>query len=185
MRSCTLVFGLLISHAIFGQARHQLSAGFTGVVRLRGNSYDAGNRPGFGGAYGLRAHRYFQIDLGLEVVPRPIGAGACCRYVKNAGDILYLIPFGGRLVLGPEDGRWEIDVGGGAAYMNHHVGNQAPGISPGASGAGGYGLAGGNSALRKGSRLRLGGHAKFYRFGLNGFTPARYLTLAAEFSFRF
>lgn len=185
MRITTLAIIALFSQVLFGQVQHQVSVDFNGMFRLGDNSYDVRNRPGFGGAYGLRAHRHFQLDIGVEFVPRPIGTSACCRYVDNAADNLYLVPFGGRFVLGPADGRWEFGIGGGGAYMNHRVGKQAPGFSSGASGAGGYALASGNAALRKGSRFRIGGTARIYRFGLNGFTPARLLTVGPEVIFRF
>lgn len=187
MRTLPLLLAIFLCHLMYGQAvpRHQLSAGFIGEFRLGSNSYNIRNRAGFSTAYGLRAHRLFQFDLGGEYIPRPVGASACCRYVDNANDRLFLLPVGGRLVLGPTDGRWAFGFGGGGAYMNHHVGNKAPDITPGASGGGWYALVSGSTSLGQGSRFSIGGTVRWYRFGLDGFTPGRFLTIGPELTFRF
>jgi hypothetical protein len=185
----TLPFLLAISwcHLVLAQVvpNHQLSAGFIGEFRLGSNSYNIRNRPGVSMAYGLRAYRLFQLDAGVEYIPRPVGASACCRYVDNANDSLFLAPIGGRLVLGPRDGRWAFGFGGGGAYMNHHVGNKAPDVTPGASGGGWYALVSGNASLGQASHLRLGGTLRWYRFGLDGFSPGRFLTVGPELTWLF
>lgn len=169
-----------------GIPRHTLTAGFLGEFRLARNSYYLRARPGVNAAYGLRVHRLFQIDVGMDWVPRPLGSSVCCRDVDNAADHLFLVPIGGRLVLGPRHGRWTFSLGGGAAYMNHKVGRELPGYSlDGISGSGGYALVHGSFALGRSGHYRLGGTSRLYLIDLGPFVRGRILTVGPELNFTF
>ena len=119
------------------------------------------NAPGYSIDYGLRPRRWFMLDLGFSQIVRPVGASVCCEYSTNANDQLFLIPFGGRYVWEPRNSRLRLTIGGGGAYLNHTLGNQAGGVV-GFSGWGGQVVASGDYTLTKSGRLRLGLTARYY-----------------------
>jgi hypothetical protein len=81
-----------------------------------------GNAPGISVGYGYRFHRYFQADLGLDVL---FGAADVEDYL-NTGigyfrikDREYFVPLGGRAIIPVFSGRLLFSGGGGAAWMKY------------------------------------------------------------------
>jgi hypothetical protein len=116
--------------------------------------------PGYSVDYGFRPRRWLMLDAGFEQIVRPVGSAVCCEYSTSADDQLYLVPFGARYVWEPR-GRVRFTVGGGGAYLNHHVGNEDGG-AVGFSGWGGQFVASGEYSLTRSGRLRLGVVARYY-----------------------
>ena len=167
--------------------QHQLSVGLIGAFRVGEDSYEVRNRPGVGVAYGLRVHRLFQLDAGLEWVPRPVGEVVSRDLTGSLDDHLFLVPIGVRFVVAPRESRWSFGLGGGGAYVNHKVGLGAgrPFFPSGVSGGGAYALANTSVALGSNSRFRLGGTARIYWFSQGRFKPGRFLTVGPELTFTF
>jgi hypothetical protein len=117
--------------------------------------------PGYSVDYGFRPQRWLMLDVGFEQIVHPIGSSVCCEYSRNAGDQLFLIPFGARYVWEPRTSRLRLTVGGGGAYLDHAIGNQAGG-AVGFSGWGGQVVASGDYTVTKSGRLRLGVTARYY-----------------------
>lgn len=80
------------------------------------------DRPGISIGYGYRFQRYFQADVGLDVV---FGAAEVRDYLETElgplriRDRQFFIPFGGRAILPLARGRVLISGGGGGAYMRY------------------------------------------------------------------
>ncbi|MGE5645313.1 MAG: hypothetical protein ACM336_05925 [Acidobacteriota bacterium] len=80
------------------------------------------NKPGIDIAYGYRFNRYFQADLGLDMV---FGAAHVDDFLDTAlgpvriRDRQYFVPLGGRAILPLAGGRVLIAGGGGGAYMRY------------------------------------------------------------------
>jgi hypothetical protein len=134
--------------------------------------------PGFSVDYGIRLRRGLMLEAGFNQIVRPIGSSVCCEYAKNADDELFLVPFGARYVFEPRNSRLRLTLGGGGAYLNHTVGNQAGG--PGFAGWGGQFVASGDCRVTRSSRLRVGLMARYYfaspkpsvNFGTPGVNPS-------------
>jgi hypothetical protein len=135
--------------------------------------------PGFSAGYGFRPRRWLMLEAGFAQIVRPIGSSICCEYSRNADDQLFLVPFGARYVWEPGSRRLRLTVGGGGAYLNHTVGNQAGGVA-GFFGWGGQFVASGDYAVTQSGRLRVGVSARYYfaspkpsvSFGPPGFNPS-------------
>jgi hypothetical protein len=117
--------------------------------------------PGFSIDYGFRPRRWLTLEAGFTQIVRPVGSSVCCEYATNANDQLFIVPFGGRYVWEPPNGRLRLTVGGGGAYLNHTVGNQNGG-TVGFSGWGGQFVASGDYAMTRSGRFRLGATARYY-----------------------
>ena len=117
--------------------------------------------PGFSIDYGFRPRRWLTLEAGFDQIVRPIGSSVCCEYSTNANDELFLVPFGARYVWEPRSTPLRLTVGGGGAYLNHAVGNQAGG-TVGFSGWGGQFVASGDYAVTRSGRLRIGVSARYY-----------------------
>jgi hypothetical protein len=80
------------------------------------------NRPGITIGYGYRFDRYFQADLGLDMV---FGAAHVRDYLNTdfgplrIRDRQFFVPFGGRAILPLIHGRLLISGGGGGAYLRY------------------------------------------------------------------
>jgi hypothetical protein len=148
--------------------------------------------PGFGVDYGFRPRRWLMLETGFNQIVRPIGSSGCC----DADDELFLVPFGARYVWEPRNSRLRLTLGGGGAYLNHTIGNQA-GEAVGFAGWGGQFVASGDYGVTRSSRLRLGLMARYYfaspkpsvDFGPPGFNPSDTLHIflvgpEVTFSFR-
>jgi hypothetical protein len=123
------------------------------------------------------------LEIGLEQVVRPTGSSVCCRYVDNADDELYLVPFGVRYFWQPRATRWGLSVGGGGAYANHAVGSQpyGGGVFSG-SAWGAQAVAAGDRAFTRSGRLRLGVQARFYYLDLSRYQKGRLFTIGPIFT---
>ena len=81
--------------------RHNLAVGFGGAFPVGGDYSGWRNRPELCLGYGLRLHRHFQADAGVETVFRPTGV-ILARTSFDTKDTLFLIPFGGRVMATPK-----------------------------------------------------------------------------------
>lgn len=169
-----------------GFPRHTLSGGFVEAFRFGTSSYFLKTTPGITAGYGFRFHRHFQVDAGIDWLPRAVGDSVCCRYIDNARDNLFLFSFGGRAVFGPDGGRWEVVAGAGGACMHHSIPDEVePYIGPTRDAGGGYAVAGGDVGFGRNRRYRLGIFSKVYLIHVNRYQRARIVTLAPQFSIRF
>ena len=164
---------------------HDLSAGFRYDVKVGQNSYNLGDSPGYSVKYAYRPRRWLALEAGVEQIVRPIGSSVCCRYVTSADDELFLAPFGARYVWEPEGRRIRLSLGGGGAYLNHTIGNEACCYSGGASGWGGQAVASGDYALTRSGRFRAGLTARYYYVPVSPYVNARLLTVGPDFTFSF
>jgi hypothetical protein len=165
---------------------HDLSAGFRYEVKLGQNSYHLDNRPGYAVKYSYRPLRWLAFEAGLEQIPRPIGAGACCEYITNANDELFLVTFGLRYVWEPKGSRVRLSAGGGGAYLNHAVGQELPSFGVvSASGWGGQFVAAGDYRLTRSGRFRAGLTVRDYYIKIAQYVTARILTVGPDFTFSF
>jgi len=111
-------------------------------------------------SYGLRVHRNFQADVGLESI---IGSFEVCCYSREthyATAAFLLVPFGGRIVIPNE--RVDFYAGGGLARS--HYTNSLSNYLELFGGWGGYALIGGSTRFRGSNRVRGGGSARYYNF---------------------
>lgn len=155
--------------------------------------------------YGYRWKSWLQADAGLDTV---FGAARVRDFIPTElgylriRDFQFLIPFGGRLVLPVDDGRWLLSAGGGGAYMRYSERLRQPSSyyrfeCPDCAARGGWGtyaLAGASRALDRYQMFRLGVTAKLYRGhtdgGALGAVPAvkttdRWINLFADFTISF
>lgn len=171
-----LLFSCSLAAADF--PRQELSVGFIGAFQSGG--FANRNLPGVAMTYRVRLHSLFAAEAGLEYVRRPVGSVGDTRY-PDADDNLFLIPFGPRLTLTPQESAWTISLGGGGAYLNHTFGYENPAIGlVGSSKWGAWAGVGAGRSLASG-RFRLGGNARYYRFGPH----LHIFTLGPEFSITF
>lgn len=169
-----------------GYLPHDLSAGFRYEVKVGQNSYYLGGySPGYAVKYSYRPRRWLALEAGMEQIVRPIGAAICCEYATNADDELFLVPFGARYVWEPEGRRIRLSVGGGGAYLNHTIGNEACCYSGGASGWGGQFVAAGDYGITRSGRLRAGITVRYYYVPVSPYVNARLLTVGPDFTFSF
>jgi hypothetical protein len=171
--------------------RSTISGGFIAATGLGTNSFTDSLRtvrPGANFAYGLNLTPHITIETGVDWVARPLGSLGAFGFSLNAGDNLFLVPFGARYGFGPSDGKWRIYAGGGGAYAKHTFPTGASYLLN-ETGFGGYALAGADVGI--GSHLRVGGVAKFYRMGQNsnlvqlGATPQNFVTFGPQIGFTF
>jgi len=162
---------------VFGQddfTRHNFTLG-VGAARPKGDlgaflADSAGTAVG----YGYRFHRYFQLDVGLEVL---FGAAKVRDFLDTGlgplriRDREFLVPLGGRAILPLANGRVLFSGGGGAAYMRYSELLRQPSdyfrvdcsVCTSRSGWGYYALASLGFALDRGQHFRLGATSRFYR----------------------
>ncbi len=175
--------------------RQTISGGFLATRSVGDSNFlsDAlrSTRPGANFAYGLNLTPHITIETGVDWVSHPLGSIGALGYNFNAGDNLFLIPFGARYGFGPADGKWRIYAGGGGAYAKYTFPSVA-GFSLNQGNWGGYGLAGADYAL--GSHFRVGGVAKYYHLsqsnsllnlGSFGITPTSFVTFGPQVGFTF
>jgi hypothetical protein len=198
------LLSILASGCVGAQAPDYLSQSVTGAflyeVKTGPNSGISdpllNSAPGFGIDYGFRPRRWLMLEAGFEQIVHPVGSAICCEFSTNAEDQLFLAPFGARYVFEPRGSRLRFTAGGGGAYLNHYVGNQAGGTF-GFSGWGGQFAASGDYAVTRSGRLRLGVTARYYIsapkpsvvFGPPGYNPSDHVRIlvigpSVTFSFR-
>jgi hypothetical protein len=146
-----------LRQSITGEFVYGVKAGPNGGV-----SYPLLNdAPGFSISYSFRPRPWLALEAGFEQIVRPIGSSVCCEYAKSADDELYLAPFGARYVWQARGSRVRLTIGGGGAYLNHAIGQEAGGAF-GFSGWGGQAVASGDYAVTRSGRLRVGWNARYY-----------------------
>jgi hypothetical protein len=131
--------------------RHYLSGGLgAGLPRGQINEFFS-NKPAVTVNYSYRFHRYFQADLGYDLI---FGAAEVrdtvdtVLGVQRIRDRQHFVPFGGRGVMPLARGRVLISGGGGGAYMRYQESIAQPNsnfrlacpVCIGRGGWGGYGL---------------------------------------------
>ena len=166
------------------QPRNDLTGGFRYEVKLGQNSYLLNNAPGYALDYSYRPLRWLRLEAGMEQIFRPVGSSVFCRFVSNANDNLFLVPFGVRYVFEPRGIRVRLSLGGGGAYLNHTVGTPVEGVS-GASGAGWQIVAGGDYGLTHSGHFRAGVTARYYYVYVGQEVAARIFTIGPDFTFSF
>jgi hypothetical protein len=148
-----------------GDFHQSLSAAFVYEVKAGPNSgaYSPllNDAPGYSINYWFQPRRWLALEAGFEQIIHPVGSSVCCEYTTNANDQLYLVPFGARYVWAPGNSRLRLSGGGGGAYLNHTIGNQAGGIA-GFNGWGGQVVAAVDYAVTRSGRLRAGLTARYY-----------------------
>ena len=145
--------------------RHNLTAAFVYEAKAGPNSGISfpffNNAPGYSVDYLFQPRSWLALEAGFAQIVRPIGSAICCEFGTNANDELYLVPFGVQYVWAPKRSRLRLAAGGGGAYVNHTIGNEAAG-GPGFLGWGGQFVASGDVALTQSGRLRLDFTARYY-----------------------
>lgn len=159
--------------------------------------------PGISAGYGYRFHRYFQADLGLDVL---FGAARVEDYLTTGiGDFRikdreYFVPFGGRAILPLARGRFLLSGGGGGTWMKYleRVSQPSPDfridcpICTSRSGWGYYAL--GNASYFPWQAIRVGANVKVIRGHTEGEpigpvpgfrTHDKWLLINAEIGFSF
>ncbi len=181
MRRVTLAV-LLSSASLLGQnyfPHHNFTIG-GGAGMPRGELRDYFSDKFAGSfSYGYRFHRYFQADIGLDMV---FGAARVRDYVDTGlgslriRDREYLVPVGGRAIAPLFGGRWLFSAGGGAAYMNYRESLRQPSdyyqvacpYCTSRDGWGYYALANTSVFLDRGQHWRFGVTGKVYRGNTQG-----------------
>ena len=174
-----------------GYLKESLSGGFIYEFKAGPNrGSPVGNAPGFSVNFTHRPRRWFALEAGLELIPRPIGNNACCEYATNGNDELYLVPIGARYVWEPQGSRLHLSFGAGGAYMNHAI--SVIGYEP-VSGWLGQFVASGNYQIKHSNKFRIGLTVRyyygsptlhFYR-GLDSTVSAHLVTIGPDFIFSF
>jgi len=143
--------------SVTGAFVYEVMAGPNGGV----SSPFLNDAPGFSVDYGFRPRSWLMLEAGFNQIVHPIGSSVCCEYATNAGDELFLVPFGARYVWEPRGSRLRLTLGGGGAYLNHTIGSQGGDVM-GFAGWGGQFVASGGYGVTRSSRLRLGLIARYY-----------------------
>lgn len=131
-------------------------------------------KPGISIGYGYRFSRYFQADLGLDMV---FGAAHVRDYLETSlgplriRDRQFFVPFGGRAILPLAGGRLLISGGGGGAYLRYAELLNQPGyyykvdcpVCTTRDGWAYYALAEVSGFLDRNQHFRVGVQAKSYR----------------------
>jgi hypothetical protein len=99
--------------------RHNLAVGFGGAFPVGGNYSGWRNRPELSLGSGLRLHRRFQAEAGVETVFRPTGV-ILGRINFDTKDTLFLIPFGGRIMATLRRERLWLSAGASLALDRGH-----------------------------------------------------------------
>jgi hypothetical protein len=146
---CAAASGTLFAQDLF--PRHYLNGGVgAGLPRGQINEFFV-NRPGMTVNYSYRFHRYFQADLGYEIIfgaaqiRDPVNTQLGTQLIR---DRQHFVTFGGRGVMPLARGRVLISGGGGGAYMRYQESISQPNanfriacpVCIGRGGFGGYGL---------------------------------------------
>lgn len=185
--------------------KHNLTFG-AGAGRPRG---DLGgfleDAPGISVGYGYRFQRYFQADIGLDVL---FGAAQVRDFISTGfGDLRirdreFLVPVGGRAILSLAKGRLLISGGGGGAYMRYSELLRQPSdylrfdcrVCTSRSGWGYYALVSTTFALDRNQHFRFGATSRFYRGHTDGErigpvpsfqTKDHWINIVGEFGFSF
>lgn len=146
--------------------KQSLTGGFVYELEVGPNPgliYPLNNAPGFAINYSYRPRRWFALETGFEQILRPVGSSVCCRYLNNANDELYLVPFGVRYVWEAEGGRVRLSMGGGGAYVIYKVGQEAASsFVYSFSGWGGQFVVSGDYGLTRSGKFRVGFAGRYY-----------------------
>jgi hypothetical protein len=155
--------------------------------------------------YGYRFQRYFQADVGLDVL---FGAAGVRAFLPSEfgylriRDYQFLIPFGGRVILPLKRGRFQISGGGGGVHMHYSERVRQPSnffridcpVCNSRGGWGYYALLGTSMALDSAQHFRFGVTSKVYRGHTSGdelgsvpgiTTRDHWINLFGDFTFSF
>lgn len=152
--------------------RHNFTLGIGGAAPQADLSNLMRSAPGVSVGYGYRFMRYFQADLGLDIL---FGAARIREFFNTEigsfriKDREYFVPMGGRAIAPLMDGKLLLSAGGGGLYMRYNERINQPSayyrvdcfICTRRSGWGYYAQAGGDYFI--GNNFRLGVKTRFYR----------------------
>jgi hypothetical protein len=161
--------------------------------------------PGISVGYGYRFHRYFQADVGVDIL---FGAASVRDFLTTGiGDFRikdreYFLPFGGRAIIPLARGRMLLSGGAGAAWIRYAERVSQPSSDfrigcPVCTSRNGWGYyAQGNASwfLNRSQNFRIGVNTKVVRGHTDGdplgFVPGfrtrdKWLMMNAEFGFSF
>lgn len=131
-----LYLSIIFVTIVIGQTRppmHNFEIGAAGVFPLSGfRTYDYEAGPGWRAGYEFRPAKHFAADAGFTQT-WPITAENCGRFgCEYAREKLGLLDYGVRGILPVAQGRLELSVGIGGAYVWHPFGYSGPFGSDGA-----------------------------------------------------
>lgn len=158
---------------------HNFTFGAGGAAPQADLSSFMQSAPGVDIGYGYRFMRYFQADVGLDIL---FGAARIRDFLTTQvgdfriGDREYFLPMGGRTIVPLFGGKVLLHAGGGGAWMKYHERLSQPSsyyridcpICTSRSGWGYYAQVGGDWFFTR--NLRLGVLSRFYRGHTNGQT---------------
>jgi hypothetical protein len=177
-----------------------------GAGRPRGDLGPAlQDAPGISAGYGYRFHRYFQADLGLDIL---FGAAQVRDFLVTGigdfriGDREYFLPFGGRAIIPLADGRLLLSGGAGGTWIDYRERVSQPStyfrvdcpVCTSRDGWGYYALGNASWFLNRNQNFRVGMTTKVVRGYTNGQavgpvpglrTNDKWLFLNAELGFSF
>ena len=193
MRKLALLFCLAAGSSFAAEEFHRtwVSGGFIANFATGSNYLTdalASTRPGASAGFGINLTNHIAVETGVDWISHPLGSIGAFGYSLNAGDQLYLVPFGARYGFGPSDGKWRLYAGGGGAFARHTFPSGAN-ILLNQTGFGGYGLAGADVGL--GSHFRVGGQMRYYHLSQSrnlvqlGLTPTNFITVGPQVTFTF
>jgi hypothetical protein len=140
----------------------------------------------FGVTYGRRIMRYLEAEAGVTIAKNPAPEIRGANFDIKPDDRFIWIPFGVRGVLPLHGGRVEISAGGGGLIDKYSVSNPNPAVGlVSHAGVGGYLDGGAAIAITPSRRFWLGASTHVYLANIDEATHDRWMTLNAEFSYRF
>ncbi len=161
--------------------------------------------PGVGFNFGVRLHRYFQVDAGFEAGSGAAGVSRTINTTggpRDVGDTEYFVPIGARLVLPLFKERLLLSGGGGGAYISYQETPKARANETvictscvSRSGGGAFEVAQIKWMVDKQRHFGLGLTTRWYQAsskgatlgstGLSGTSKDRWMTVAATLGFHF
>jgi hypothetical protein len=163
-----------------------LTAGYSYFSALGSTSTDAPSGSGWSVNYAFRPVRGLALEAGVEGEPSPVGTYEYDANPFNAHDYLFLIPFGARYVWQPRSAPgFQLSVGGGGAYLNHHFGTQYLFDTPSNDSVwGAQAVVSVRSALTRSRHILLGVTARYYRF-YPQYNKLSFLAVGPDITFAF
>lgn len=173
-----------------GYLKQSLTGGLAYEFRVGPNAGNLPSAVGFDANYSYRPRRWLAFEAGFQLIPRPVGSGACCEYATNANDELYLVPIGARFVWEPRGSRYRFSFGAGGAYISHTI--NVEGYEP-ISGWVGQFVASGDYRIGESNKYRVGATIHYYygsptlhfEPGENPTVPLHLVTIGPNFIFSF
>jgi len=177
--------------------KQSVSGGFFYAVPI-GSFNQESPAPGYTINYSYRPLNWLALEAGFNQAVHPIGTIVQVEdglsLPTNTHDQLFLVPFGARFIWQPHQGRTRVSVGGGGAYLDHRVDQQAIAnfLAFNRSGIGGQAVVSADYPLSPSGRYRIGLTGRFYYVngaykvvGYSYHEAQRVFTIGTEFTFSF